>query len=267
VDITRIPGLDQIRVTEEYVEVGAAVTFADLKNSAFINEHFHALADAARSVGALPIQNSATWAGNLVQAMPAADGAIVALALDAEVQIVDREGPAWCPVDSIFRGPGLSAVDSTRQFLTQIRFPRPPSLPEKGQTEGASSGRSSPLPGRGFGSAWSRVGRRASLVLPILNCAVCLYLEREGQAIARAAIALGPVAPRPFRAGRAEGFLAGRAPEAAVLAEAARLAQLESEPRDSLARASRSYRLAVIPPLVETALETALARARGKPVL
>lgn len=240
VDITRIPGLDQINVTDEFVEVGAAVTFADLKDSTWINRHVQALADAARAVGSLAIQNAATWVGNVVQAMPAADGAIIAIALDAEAYRVDGHQAVWQPVETLFQGPGLSAVDPTRQLVTHIRFPRP---------------------GGAWGSAWQRIGLRPSLVLPILNCAVSLQLSPDGGCIERAAIALGPVAPRPFRARPAEAFLAGQPPTRASLAEAARLVRQEANPRDSARRASRAYRLAIIPALVQDALEMAAQRA------
>ena len=87
IDITRIPGLNHIQVETDCVEVGAAVTFATIKQHPFFRQQVHALTDAARSVGAAGIQTTATWVGNLVQAMPAADGAIVALALEAEVWV------------------------------------------------------------------------------------------------------------------------------------------------------------------------------------
>jgi CO/xanthine dehydrogenase FAD-binding subunit len=240
VDITRIPGLDEIRVTDEFVEVGAAVTFADIARCPFIDRQVHALAEAARCVGAQAIQNAATWVGNLVQAMPAADGAIVALALDAEARVVDGEQREWRAVEALFLGPGISAVDPTRQLVTHIRFPR-------------WNGR--------WGTAWSRLGRRPSLVLPILNCAVRLCLDDAGRQIEEARIALGPVAPRPYRARGAERYLEDKVPSAQVLAQAARLVQEEAQPRDSITRASRAYRLDVIPPLVEAALESAAQRA------
>ncbi len=240
VDITRIPDLDQIRITQEFVEVGAAVTFGNIRDSSFVNQRIHALADAARSVGAEAIQNAATWVGNLVQAMPAADGAIIALALDAEARIVDRDRAVWRPVTSLFRGPGVSVVDPTRQFVTHVRFPRPNSR---------------------WGTAWGRIGRRPSLVLPVLNCAVGLCLDTKGQQVETARIALGPVAPCPYRARGAEAYLEGQPPVAASFARTAHLVQQEANPRDSITRASRTYRLAVIPPMIEAALETASRRA------
>ena len=84
----------------------------------------------------------------------------------------------------------------------------------------------------------------------------------DGARIERATIALGPVAPRPFRARQAEAFLQGQASVAEVFAQAARIAQDEANPRSSLMRASREYRLAVIPALVGDALSMAAERAR-----
>jgi CO/xanthine dehydrogenase FAD-binding subunit len=238
IDITRIPGLSDIQVENDCVEIGAAVTFAKIKKYPFFWQQVHALTDAARSVGAAGIQTTATWVGNLVQAMPAADGAIVALALEAEVCIADQSGTSCKPVESLFMGPGKSTIDSSRQVVTHLRFP---------------------IPDRPWGTAWQRVGRRTSMTLPIVTCAVKVIVD-EGR-IQRAVVALGPVASRPFRAHTAEVFLAGKIPHNDALAEAGRLAQAESDPRSSAVRASREYRLAIIPVMVRQALATAVERA------
>lgn len=242
VDITRIPGLDQVNITHDYVEVGAVVTFGMIKDHPFFNEHIHALVEAARSVGAIAIQNAATWVGNLVQAMPAADGAIIALALEAEAHIVDADRSEWRPVEALFGGPGISEIDPTRQIITAIRFPRP---------------------GDGCGTAWKRTGRRPSLVLPIINCAVKLQLDADAELVEKANIALGPVGKTPTRARKAEAYLKGILPSLERLTRAAEIVQGEANPRDSLMRASRAYRLAIIPPLVESALTTAAKRAQN----
>jgi carbon-monoxide dehydrogenase medium subunit len=177
--------------------------------------------------------------------MPAADGSIVAIALDGEARIADCSGAGWRPVESLWSGPGVSAVDPTRQLVTHIRFPRP---------------------GSNTGTAWRRVGRRQALVLPILNCAVTVQIDGGDVGklkIVRAAIALGPVAPRPFRAREAETFLRGRALTADALAEAGRLAQTAANPRTRVIRASREYRLAIVPTLVGEALAQAARQALG----
>ena len=246
VDVTRIPELTQIRVGDGTVEVGAAVTFAMLREHPYLCDHVHALVEAAASVGAAPIQSAATWGGNLVQAMPAADGAIIAITLDAELQVIDRETSRWLPVLNTFAGPGRSHIDPTRQLITTIRFP---------------------IPVTPWGTAWRRAGRRPSLILPTLNCAVKLALNEDRSRITDAAIGIGPVASCPHRAAEAEAFLVGRAPDQATFAEAARLAEHGADPRSSIHRASREYRLAILPVLVEEALGVAVERARREYVM
>lgn len=240
VDITRIPDLNIVEVSESFVTVGATVTFAKIQQVTFLRQHVHALAEAAGCVGAASIQNAATWVGNIVQAMPAADGAVVALALEVEARVVDQQGSRWQPVDSLFQGPGVSTIDSTRQVVSHLRFPRP-----NVQT----------------GTAWRRVGRRPALVLPILNCAVKLEITPQGN---RATIALGPVAPRPQRMRKAERLLNENPLTDEIIRQAANLAQEEANPRSSVMRASRGYRLQLIPTLVSDALHQAAQRANAE---
>ena len=251
VDVTRIPDLSRIEIDADWVTVGAAVTFGMIREHVFLQQRVHALVEAARSVGAAAIQNAATWVGNIVQAMPAADGAIVAVALGAEAEIVNGDGARWEPVEGLFEGPGCSRVNSQLEMVTRVRFGRP---------------------GARTGTGWQRVGRRAALVLPILNCAVLVELERgadgdgqgagEDEVIAKARIALGPVAPRPARARESESFLRGQLPRPEVLEKAGQIARGEAHPRTSVMRASKEYRLDILPTLVTEALTRAVERAR-----
>src|SRR5450759_3690750 len=80
VDVTRIPSLDLVEVRDGFVVAGAAVSFARLQSDPFLRARVPALVEAAASVGAAPLQSVATWAGNIAEAMPAADGAVVAVA-------------------------------------------------------------------------------------------------------------------------------------------------------------------------------------------
>ncbi len=242
VDITRIAGLGEIEIGGEWITVGAAVTFATLRDSAFIRGHVRALALAAASVGAAPIQAMATWLGNIAQAMPAADGGVIAVALDAQARVVDSGGARWVAVETLYKDARTSALDPTRQLISHLRFPAPRA---------------------GWACAWRRVGRRPSLTLPILNCAATLRLASPDAAIEAATLALGPVAALPFRARAVEAFLIGRAPEDAVIEQAAALAQAECHPRTNPLRASGEYRSALIPKLVRDALHEAREEAKA----
>jgi carbon-monoxide dehydrogenase medium subunit len=241
VDITRIAGLDRIEIGSEWITAGAAVTFAMLRDSAFLRERVPVLVQAAGSVGAAPIQMMATWLGNIAQAMPAADGGVVALALDAEARVVDATGARWVAVETLYKDAKTSALDSTRQMISHLRFPGPRA---------------------GWGCAWQRYGRRPSLTLPILNCAVTLRLAPRAGTVIAARLVLGPVAALPFRARTAETFLTGRQADDAVVEQAAAIAQAECHPRSNPLRASGEYRAALIPILVRDALFEARERAK-----
>jgi carbon-monoxide dehydrogenase medium subunit len=241
VDVTRIPGLDRIERDGDWVVLGSNVTFRQIKDSALIQHEARVLSEAAATVGALQIQNVATLAGNVVNAMPAADGTLALLALDGEVQVAGAGRRDWLPLAGLFAGPGQSRVDPTRQMVTALRFP-------------ALQARQ--------GSAWERIGRRRALVLPILNCGVSVGLAADGR-LQWARIAVAPVAPVPFRARQAEAFLAGRPAEPETYAQAAEIAAAESNPRSSRLRASREYRVQVLPVLVRQGLARAVAQAQG----
>ena len=243
VDITRIPGLDQIEQRDGWIVIGPNVTFRQIKESALLQEQARVLVEAAGTVGALQIQTVATLAGNVASALPAADGCVALLALDAEVQVTDTAGQRWYPVGELFLGPGKSRVDPTRQMITAIRFPSP-----QGK----------------HGSAWERIGRRRALVLPILNCGIAVLLDREGKAFETAQIGLGPVAPVPFRARETEAFLSGKPATDEVFAQAAQVAASEAKPRTSVLRASKEYRIRVLQVLVRQGLARAVEQAQAR---
>jgi carbon-monoxide dehydrogenase medium subunit len=241
VDVTRIPGLDAIERDGSRIVIGPNVTFREIKESPLLQEQARVLAEAAATVGALQIQTVATLAGNVASALPAADGCVALVALDAEVEIADGRARTWRPLGELFLGPGKSAIDPTRQMITAIRFP---------------------ALGAGQGSAWERIGRRRALVLPILNCGVTVALDGDGQRFKWARIGLGPVAPVPFRARETEAFLAGQPATEDTYAKAGELASGEARPRTSLLRASKEYRVEVLKVLVRRGLARAVAQAR-----
>ena len=79
--------------------------------------------EAARLVGAIQIQSRGTWAGNVVNASPAADGVPVLMAYDAVVVLQSHDGREEVPLDAFYTG-----YKETRrrpdQLVTEIRLPR-----------------------------------------------------------------------------------------------------------------------------------------------
>ena len=241
VDITRIPNLDHIEEAEGHIYIGAQATHAQVAASSLIRSRAGVLAQACGSVGGPQIRNVGTLAGNVVNALPAADGAIGLFALGAEVEVAERTGRRWVPIEDLYAGVGRCTVDSCQAMITQLRFP---------------------ALGDGEGSAFERLAKRKALILPILNTGVAVGLG-NGK-VQRARIAIGPVATTPFVATDAAEFLLGRMPSAAVAAEAAKLAAQAAQPRYSLLRGSAEYRKSMVEVLVRRALTRALASASGE---
>jgi carbon-monoxide dehydrogenase medium subunit len=191
-------------------------------------------------VGSPQIRNLGTLAGNLISGQPAADASIPLLALDARVTIASLEGEREVPLKEFFLDVGKTVLDSTREVLTRIRFR---------------------ALGPDQGGCYLRLSKRKALCLPMLVCAVQVTADPQAKVIKEAAIALGPVAPVPFREVRTEESLRGAAASRQVIAQAAENASAWCSPRDSLLRGSCDYRQEMVKVFVRRGLTKALEQA------
>ena len=240
-DITRISELEGIVEEGEEIRIGARVTHAACASSPLIQKSGTCLAEACATVGSPQIRHIATLVGNVVNAQPAADGAIALIALRARARIISAQEGLTDLVENLYAGIGHSRVDSSREVIAYLSFPSAKD---------------------GEGSAFLRIAPRSAMGLPVLNGAVWVSLRE--QSVADIRIVLGPVSDRPFRAQRTEAVVKGsRCDTAELLEEAASVASEEANPRDSLLRGSAEYRRDLIRTLVKRLLETAIARARG----
>jgi len=97
VDITGIEELKRIEENDGWIEIGAAVTHAEVAKNALIQKEARVLAEGCARVGSPQIRNMATLVGNVISAQPAADGAIPLTALEAEIKVVSKPGNAGFP--------------------------------------------------------------------------------------------------------------------------------------------------------------------------
>ena len=239
VDITRIPGLDTIRLDGGTVRIGPLVTHTEVALSGLIRERGMALAEGASQLGSPQIRNIATVAGNIVNAQPGADTVIPLMALDGSVTILSRKGERTIPLAELFTGIGRTTIDSTKEILTQLSFP---------------------ALGKGEASAAVRLAKRKTLVLPILTVAVVVGTDPAGKSFTKARIAVGPVATTPMRCKAAEEILAGSPVSEQVIRKAAAEAEKAANPRTSLIRGTSEYRKDMVVVLVERGIAAALRR-------
>jgi CO/xanthine dehydrogenase FAD-binding subunit len=233
VDLTCIPEMAQISIHPEDLFIGAAAPLNQIANSPLVLEHARALVEACQLIGGPQVRNMATLGGNVAHALPAADGTIALMALDARAEIASLAGRRVVPLAELFLGPGQSAVKSGQELLVGFYIP----LGKDHQS-----------------SAFKRVMRSQGIALPILNLAV--WLERQSEQIHLIRIAVGPSGTVPRRMPDAEQILSGQVftRERNRAALAALLAQAHF--RTSPHRASKEYRQHLVKELF---LETLLA--------
>jgi carbon-monoxide dehydrogenase medium subunit len=242
VDITRIPGLDQIRDEQEIIRLGALVTHSQAAESLLIREKAPALSEGASHVGSPQIRNLGTIAGNLVSGQPGADTAIPLLALGATVKLITLEGQKSIPLNEFFVDIGKTVIEGTHGLITEILVP----AQKRGET-----------------SVYLRLASRRALALPILAVCVVLSADLEKKRFRHSSISLGPVARTPIKAVEAEELLKDAFIKDSLIREAAQKAAQASEPRDSLLRGCSDYRKAMVENLVERGIRQCLERLEG----
>jgi carbon-monoxide dehydrogenase medium subunit len=203
-------------------------------------DHAQALVEACDLIGGPQVRNVATLGGNVAHALPAADGTIALLALDAVAEIASLGGRRRTHLAALFIGPGKSALRLGAELIVGFY------VPMRRTTQG---------------SCFRRIMRPQGVALPILNIAV--WVQRLGAFVEAVRIAVGPGAPTPWRAREAENILIGNefSTERLDLVVAALLSNVSF--RSSARRASADYRRNLIVSLFKETLVLAWDRALG----
>lgn len=239
VSIGQVADLRGITVAGDRVTLGGATTVSDILRHPDLARVAPALVEAARAFAGQMVRNAATVAGNIACGSPAADLVPPLMALGATVTLQSDGGRREMPLDTYFTGYKRS-VRRPDELITAVSWPRPPE---------SSTSRFYKL-GRRHGDAITMVG-------------VSVFVEMGGGRCAEVRIALGAVGPTVLRAARAEAFLRGKAPNAALVAEAATQAAAESSPIDDI-RASGEYRRQQVEVLVRRLLNQAIESLSGR---
>ncbi|MFQ6037600.1 MAG: FAD binding domain-containing protein [Candidatus Aminicenantales bacterium] len=232
-DLGTIPGLAGTRLEDGKMHIGAMTRLVDVVENARIHEAFPALHQAAFSVGSPQLRNTGTVGGNLCQRprcwyyrdpevtcrkkggarcfafrgrnryhailgggpcyiVHPSDLAPALIVLDAEVQIISPEGETSLPLEDFFVLPRKDVrrenILEKNQIVKDIRIPFPPDETPK--------------------SAYVKLTERNAWDFAVVSAAVSRKGEGSGPGVLR--IALGGVAPVPWRLKTAEDMLQGK---------------------------------------------------------
>ncbi|MBW4091364.1 MAG: xanthine dehydrogenase family protein subunit M [Proteobacteria bacterium] len=257
VDVTRLPGLDAIEtLADGSVRIGALVRNADLAHDPDFAHRFPAVVEALLSGASAQLRNAATVGGNLLQrtrcayfydvasacnkrtpgagcaarggdtrlaavlgwsehciATHPSDFCVPLVALDAVVEIVGTAGSRDVPLESLHRLPGdtpaRESVLEPGELIVAVRLP----------ADAASFAAH---------ARYLKLRERTSYAFAVVSAAAALRIEHG--AIVAARIALGSVAPKPWRAHAAEAVLTGAHPDRAAFRRAAEAALADATP-------------------------------------
>ena len=234
IDMKGIPGIDGIEYDNGF-KLGALTTVRDVEVSALIREKIPALSEAAATLGSIQIRNRATIGGNLCHGSPAADMAVILLAMNCEVAIASEKGEKTIGLDQFFTGPN-STVLGKHEVLSQIIIPKKMEQ---------------------FKGVYLKHGPRKAMDIGIVNIAIVLDADFNNRLCNQVMIALGAVAPTPIRAKKAEALLKGQELKPDLIYKAAEAASKEAKPITDF-RATAGYRQDLVKSLVVKGIQQIL---------
>lgn len=183
VDLSRLDALKRVHWSGEELVLGGLTTYWDTILDRRVWDEFPLLIAAARQVGAIQIQARGTWAGNIVNASPAADGVPALMAYDAVVVLQSLRGRDEVPLDRFY-----TAYKEMRrrpdQLVVAIRIPRRPY--SYGVFEKVGSRRAQAIAKVGLALTRSAAGWRvvaASMAPTIRRCPTLERLLEDGTAV------------------------------------------------------------------------------------
>jgi xanthine dehydrogenase YagS FAD-binding subunit len=257
VDVTHLPGLDRIELTADGgIRIGALVRNADLAHDPDFAKSCPAVAEALLSGASAQLRNAATVGGNLLQrtrcgyfydtasacnkrepgtgcdarggenrlhavlgwsksciATHPSDFCVPLVALDAVVEIEGQAGRREVALEALYRLPGATpereSVLEPGDLIVALR------LPAEARAFAAHA-------------RYLKVRERTSFAFAIVSAAASLRIEQGS--IRDARLALGGVAPKPWRARAAEKILAGSRLDRATFQRAAEAALADAKP-------------------------------------
>ena len=239
IDVTLVEEMCQIGTQDGRIFVGASSTHREITHHPLLTAHAAALVEGCGLIGGPQVRNVATIGGNVAHALPAGDGTISLVALDAEAELASARGRRRLPIIDLFAGPGETTFDRQRELIVGFR------IPVRHDFEG---------------SAFRRVMRPQGVAIAILNMGGWTRMTPDGR-IEDIRLAVGPAGPRPFRGLKTERLLRGLVFDDDAIAQAGETLLEEVHLRTSAHRASQSYRSRLVPVLLKRTLDAARAKA------
>ena len=217
IDLNGLEALRGISVQGSMLRIGALATHTEIEHSPLVARHAPLLQAAAPHIAHRAIRNSGTWGGSIAYADPAAEWPTCLLALGGQVIVQGPRGERRIAADDFFLGLYTTALEPDEVLVAS----------------------EIPLAGPGHWFAFQELARRHGDYAIVGMAATA---QREGARLQQLRIVLLGVDATPLRARQAEAVLEGRAPDAALLAQAVQALRAEIEPLPDLTNTPETKR-------------------------
>ena len=240
IDLSRIPGLSNIRQEDNKVVIGALATHYRIESSKLLQAKCPLLPQTAREIGDVQVRNRGTIGGSLAHADPSADWPAAILALGGELKLMGPKGERRIVAEEFFLGVLTTAIDPT-EILTEIRVPV--------------------LSRRRSGSSYLNMAQQAS-GFAIVGVAVWLSLGQDGRCD-DVGIGVTGVDHKPYRALTVEERLRGNKLTPKLIERSVAQVTEGVEAVEDL-HASAKFRTHLAQVYTSRAIEEAMKRASGR---
>jgi xanthine dehydrogenase small subunit len=219
VDIAGIRELDFIEVDDRILRIGSTVTLSRILESRAIGERLPVIPDTIRRMGSEQIRNTATLAGNVANASPVADGAVMLLGLDSRLVLRSSVGERKVSLAEFYLD-FKKTVICGHEVISAV---------EIAVEEGFST--------------FEKSAKRSVVDISTVNSAC--FLKMDGSRVRYCRFAFGGVAKFPRTADRSGAFLKGKILTSETVRQAAEMAAGEFVPISDV-RGSAGYRSVLI---------------------
>jgi carbon-monoxide dehydrogenase medium subunit len=228
VDISRVPELRQLVLSEAGVEIGAAVRWCDIEHHPSLDVSHPLLTSAVRHVAHYQIRNRGTAGGSLAHADPAAELPGIAVACDATIIVGGVGGTRAIAAADFFQGALTTALEAD-EMIVGLHLPPWPAERSWAFNE------------------FSR--RRGDFAI----VGVALFHDGDKMRMTNTHVGVIGVGDRPRRLTAVEDFLNDSPLSSDTAAKAGEIAAQSIEPDDDV-YASADYRRALTATLIERAV-------------
>jgi len=239
-DLKNIKELQEIKIHQNQMEIGAMVTHARLERSTEIKKYFPVLGKAASDIGSPQIRSRGTIGGNIVNASPAGDLLAPLMAYNAQFKLLSTQGEKIVPAEKFFIGPKKTILEPA-QLLTLIILP---------------------LPSERIYGSWIKIGKRKALIIATITLALVVEMDEDNKTVEDVRTCLGSVAPTPIEIKEIRKKVIGKNFSQLDFSQLGQIVEDKISPIDDI-RGTKEYRKDVAKEIMINALEEIDAARRS----